>query len=119
MPDTNPTPGWLRDMSNERLPHIVAEGPEEGAIRYLDEAEAKRALTSGSHIDVTGRDMTTFDLAAERDRMTSERKRRRVPPVAPEKQGEKLPEDAPAPRANARVGEYENRAMATKVGKRG
>ena len=116
------TPGWMLDMQDPRIAHIVAEGPDAGAIRYLDGDEARQALASGSHIDVTGRDMTTFDLAAERDRMETERKRRRVPPVAPvasEKQGEKPPEDAPAPRANARVGEYENRAMATKVGKRG
>ena len=45
-------PEWLRDMEIPRVPHIVAFGPEAGAVRYLDPEEARAAAEAGTHISL-------------------------------------------------------------------
>lgn len=120
-------PEWLRDMAIQRVPHIVAVGPEAGAVRYLDPEEARAAAEAGTHISLEGRDMATFDLEQERtamqNRMLETAKRRRSPDgeepkrTAPDA-AEAVADDAAKPKRGARVGMYENRAMVTKPGKK-
>lgn len=110
-------PAWISDMANPATPHIVAEGPDAGALAFLPADEAARAARTGSHISVVGRDMATFDLEAEKAARP-----RRAPRAAPQPdEAAATPQEPTAPDADApkaRVGRYANRAMVTKPGER-
>lgn len=112
----NEQPRWLTEMEgNGQIPVMVADGDEQGAILYMPNRDAARAIKAGSHVSLVGRDMTSFDLEAER----AARPRPRVVPdpdraTAPAPVADVAPQ--PKARRSARVGSYDNRAMVTKPG---